>query len=65
MAKTWRLNSFAFNYRSHETKIVHFVFMPNGPLAPASGLRGRRRTYYTILKLAEHAISKMVRYVLL
>jgi hypothetical protein len=31
----------------------------------SSGLRGRRRTYHTILKLAEHALSKMVRYVLL
>jgi hypothetical protein len=26
-----------------------------------SGLRGRRRTYHTILKFADHAILKMVR----
>jgi hypothetical protein len=51
------LNSFAFNYRSHETKIVLFVFMPNGSWPSSSGLRGRRRTYYTILKLADHALS--------
>jgi hypothetical protein len=31
----------------------------------SSGLRGRRRTYHSILKLADHALSKMVRYVLL
>jgi hypothetical protein len=37
--------------------------MDLGRLAPA--LRGRRRTYHTILKLADHALSKMVRYVLL
>jgi hypothetical protein len=30
-----------------------------------SGLRDRRRKYYTILKLADHALFKMVRYVLL
>jgi hypothetical protein len=30
-----------------------------------SGLRGRRRTYLTILELAEHALFKMVKYVLL
>jgi hypothetical protein len=30
-----------------------------------SGLRSRRRTYHTILKLADHALFKMVRYVLL
>jgi hypothetical protein len=29
------------------------------------GLRGRRRTYHAILKLADHALFKMVRYVLL
>jgi hypothetical protein len=32
---------------------------------PISGLRGSRRTCYTILKLADHALFKMVRYVLL
>jgi hypothetical protein len=42
-----------------------FVYMPNGAWPSSSGLRGRRRTYYTILKLADHALSKMVRYVLL
>jgi hypothetical protein len=31
----------------------------------SSGLRSRRRTYHTILKLADHALFKMVRYVLL
>jgi hypothetical protein len=31
----------------------------------SSGLRGRRRTYHTIFKLADHALFKMVRYVLL
>jgi hypothetical protein len=30
-----------------------------------SGLRGRSRTYYPILRLADHALFKMVRYVLL
>jgi hypothetical protein len=29
------------------------------------GLRGLRRTYHTILKLADHAPSKIVRFVLL
>jgi hypothetical protein len=31
----------------------------------SSGLRGRRRTYHTLLKLADHALCKMVKYVLL
>jgi hypothetical protein len=31
----------------------------------SSGLRGRRRTNHTILKLADHALFKMVRYVFL
>jgi hypothetical protein len=31
----------------------------------SSGLKGRRRTYHTILKLANHALFNMVRYVLL
>jgi hypothetical protein len=31
----------------------------------SSGLRGRRRTYHTILKLADHALFKMIRYVLM
>jgi hypothetical protein len=31
----------------------------------SSGLRGRRRTYRTILEWADHALFKMVRYVLL
>jgi hypothetical protein len=35
----------------------------NGSWPSSSGLRGRRRTYHTILKLADHALSKMVRYV--
>jgi hypothetical protein len=30
-----------------------------------SGLRGRWRTYHTILKLADHVLFKMVMYVLL
>jgi hypothetical protein len=46
-------------------KLSFFVFMPNGSWPYSSGLRGRRRIYYTILKLADHALSKMVRYVLL
>jgi hypothetical protein len=46
-------------------KLSFFVFMPNGSWPSSSGLRGRRRTYYTILKSADHALSKMVRYVLL
>jgi hypothetical protein len=37
----------------------------NGYWPSSSGLRGRRRTYHTILKLTDHALSKMVRYVLL
>jgi hypothetical protein len=39
-------------------------FALDGPPS-SSGLRGRRRTYHTILKLAEHVLFKMVRYVLL
>jgi hypothetical protein len=31
----------------------------------SSGLRGRRRIYHTILKLADHALFKMVWYVFL
>jgi hypothetical protein len=31
----------------------------------SSGLRGRRRTYLTILELADHALFKMVMHVLL
>jgi hypothetical protein len=31
----------------------------------SSGLRGHRTTYLTILELADHALFKMVRYVLL
>jgi hypothetical protein len=31
----------------------------------SSGLRGHRRTYRPILELADHALFKMVRYVLL
>jgi hypothetical protein len=31
----------------------------------SSGLRGRRRIYHTILELADHALFKMVMYVLL
>jgi hypothetical protein len=31
----------------------------------SSGLRSRRRTYHTILKLADHAHFKMVKYVFL
>jgi hypothetical protein len=34
-------------------------------LASSSGLSGHKRTYLTILELAEHALFKMVRYVLL
>jgi hypothetical protein len=34
-------------------------------LASSSGLRGHKRTYLTILELADHALFKMVRYVLL
>jgi hypothetical protein len=45
-------------------KLSFFVFMPNGSWPSSSGLKGRRRTYYTILKLADHALYKMVRYVL-
>jgi hypothetical protein len=30
-----------------------------------SGLRGRMRIYHTILKMADHALFKMVRYVFL
>jgi hypothetical protein len=35
------------------------------PYVARAGLRGRRRTYHIILKLADHALFKMVRYVLL
>jgi hypothetical protein len=61
------LNSFAFNYRVGvmRQKLSFFVFAPNESWRSSSGLRGRRRTYYTILKLADHALSKMVRYVFL
>jgi hypothetical protein len=34
-------------------------------LASSSGLRGHKRTYLTNLELADHALFKMVRYVLL
>jgi hypothetical protein len=34
-------------------------------LASSSGLRGHKRTYLTILESADHALCKMVRYVLL
>jgi hypothetical protein len=34
-------------------------------LASSSGLRGHKRTYLTILESADHALYKMVRYVLL
>jgi hypothetical protein len=34
-------------------------------LASSSGLRGHKRTYLTILESADHALFKMVRYVLL
>jgi hypothetical protein len=34
-------------------------------LASSSGLRGHKRTYLTILELADHVLFKMVRYVLL
>jgi hypothetical protein len=46
-------------------KLSFYVFMPNESWPSSSGLRGRRRTYYTILKLADYALSKTVRYVLL
>jgi hypothetical protein len=35
------------------------------PRPSSSDLRGRRRTYLTILELADHALFKMVTYVLL
>jgi hypothetical protein len=50
----------AFNYRSHETKIVLFAFMPNGYWPSSSGLRGQRSTYLTILESAWSANFKMV-----
>jgi hypothetical protein len=34
-------------------------------MTSSSGLRGHRRTYLTILESADHALFKMVRYVLL
>jgi hypothetical protein len=34
-------------------------------LESSSGLRGHKRTYLTILESADHALFKMVRYVLL
>jgi hypothetical protein len=34
-------------------------------LASSYGLRGHKRTYLTILESADHALLKMVRYVLL
>jgi hypothetical protein len=34
-------------------------------LLSSSGLRDLRRTYHTILKLADHALFKMIKYVLL
>jgi hypothetical protein len=33
--------------------------------ASSSGLRGHKRTYLTILELADHALFKIVRYVVL
>jgi hypothetical protein len=37
----------------------------DGRPSSSSGLRGRRRTYHTILKLADLVLFKIVRYVLL
>jgi hypothetical protein len=34
-------------------------------MTSSSGLRGHRKTYLTILESADHALFKMVRYVLL
>jgi hypothetical protein len=45
-------------------KLSFFVFMPNGSWPSSSGLRGYILLldgYYTILKLADHALSKMVK----
>jgi hypothetical protein len=46
------------------------IFQPNPEsfcraIIFSSGLRSCRRTYHTILKLADHALFKMLRYVLL
>jgi hypothetical protein len=54
------VNSFAFNYRSHETKIVLFCVNAKWILASSSGLRGHRRTYLTILESEWSANYKMV-----
>jgi hypothetical protein len=37
----------------------------NKQMTSRSGLRGHRRTYLTILESADHALFKMVRYVLM
>jgi hypothetical protein len=34
----------------------------SGSWSSSSGFRGRRRTYHTILKLADHALFKIARY---
>jgi hypothetical protein len=39
------------------------LHVPSWP--SSSGLRGRRRTYLTILELVDHALFKIVKYVLL
>jgi hypothetical protein len=43
----------------------HFIVTAVDLAASSSGLRGRRRTYRTFFKLADHALCKMVRHVLL
>jgi hypothetical protein len=44
---------------------IHLFEVTTDLRGSSSGLRGRRRTYYTILKLIDHALFKMVRYVFL
>jgi hypothetical protein len=41
------------------------LFIYTFVLASSSGLRGHKRTYLTILESADHALFKIVRYVLL
>jgi hypothetical protein len=48
-----------------EVRLEHFIVTAVDLAASSSGLRGCRRTYCTILKLADHSLCKMVRHVLL
>jgi hypothetical protein len=47
------------------SRLEHIIVTAVVLAASSSGLRGRRRTYRAIIKLADHALCKMVRHFLL